>query len=64
MKIIYYYVLYLKKENDIEIHAKPFTTKSAAEDYQKKSDAHFGDRVYFSKIKKVDVSKYDKEIWL
>lgn len=64
MKIIYYYVLYLKRNNDIEIHLKPFTTKSAAEEYQKRSDEYFGERVYFSKIKKVDVSKSDKEIWL
>ena len=67
MKIVYYYVLYLKGKqypDMIEIHLRPFTTKDKAEAYREKTDKAYGDRVYFSKIKKVDLAKSDKGIWL
>lgn len=67
MKIVYYYVLYLrglKDPNKIEIHCEPFNTKKEAEDYQAKADKHFGERYYSSTIKRVDLSKFEKGIWL
>ena len=67
MKVIYYYVLYLRSKNnsdEIEIHLKPFNTKVAAEEYKEKTDKEFGSRVYYSKIKKMDIAKYDGGIWL
>ena len=67
MKIVYYYILYLKAKNnpeEIEIHLKPFNTKTAAEVYGIKAQKEFGDRVFFSKIKKVDLAKYQEGIWL
>ena len=67
MKIVYYYVLYLRGEYDresIEIHLRPFKTKEAAEAYKEKYDKHFADRVYHSKIKRVDLAKSEKGLWL
>ena len=67
MKIVYYYIAYVKNKqypSDIEIHALPFDTKDAAEKYKEKWDAHVGDRLYHSKIKRVDLSKFEGGIWL
>lgn len=69
MKIVYFYILYLKNEEDVsidvpEIHGRPFPTEQKAKEFKEKCDKHFGDRVQFSKIKKVDLSKHEKGIWL
>ena len=67
MKIVYYYVLYLRGKKDpemIELHLKPFKKKDEAETYRRQCDNAFGERVYHSKIKKVDLSKSKDEIWL
>lgn len=68
MTVVYYYVLYLKVKHadseKIEIHLMPFKRQSSAEEYKKKADARYGDMVYHSLIKKVDVSKHEKGIWI
>lgn len=71
MNIVYYYVLYLKrasgkdpKKEKIEIHLDPFPTQAQAEAYKKKADAHYGAKVWHSSIKKVDLSKHEKGIWI
>lgn len=67
MDVVYYYVLYLKsKENEyfVEIHLKPFETKQEAEEYRKKADEYFGDRVVHSKIRRTDLSKSENGLWL
>lgn len=67
MKIVYYYIVYLKalkNPDKIEIHCKPFNTKAAAEEYGLKVAKEYGNRIYYTKIKKVDLSKSEKGIWL
>lgn len=71
MQIVYYYVLYLKRDSEkepgkqkIEIHLNPFATQRQAEAYKEKADKKFGDKVHWSGIKKVDLSKHEKGIWL
>lgn len=67
MKIVYYYVLYLrrnKKPEEIEIHMRPFSTEAKAKECAAHFDKEFGKRVYYSGIKKVNLSKYEKEIWV
>ena len=65
MKIVYYYVVYLKEKQHpekVEIHLRPFDTEKKAKEYKEKYDKEFGDRFVFSKIKKVDISKNER--WL
>ena len=67
MKIVYYYLLYLRAKDDpeaIELHLKPFKTKVEAEEYQQEQDEKYGERVYHSKIKRVDLAKSERGIWL
>lgn len=67
MNIVYYYILYLKQiknPDTIEIHLCPFNTKAKAEAYRQRVDQEFGDRVVHSKVKKVDLSKYEGGFWL
>ena len=71
MNIVYYYILYLKRESKkekgkekIEIHMDPFDTKAKAEAYKEKCDAHYGKKVHWSGIKRVDLAKYEKGIWI
>lgn len=67
MKILYYYIIYLRQIKDpetVEIHLCPFNTKAKAEAYKLKADKEFADRLVFSKIKKVDLAKYEGGFWL
>lgn len=71
MEIVYYYVLYLKRMSKktpgrykIDIHLDPFPTQARAEAYKKECDAHYGDLVHFSCVKKVDLTKHKEGIWL
>lgn len=67
MKIVYYYIAYIRNKQypeDIEIHGLPFDTKKEAEEYQVEFDKKAGDRLYYSKIKRVDLSKFERGIWL
>jgi len=67
MKIVYYYIAYVRNKQypeDIELHLLPFATKKEAENYKVKWDEKVGDRLYHSKIKRVDLSKFENEIWL
>lgn len=67
MKIVYYYIAYIRNKQypeDIELHLLPFNTKQAAEDYQKEFDKKAGDRLYHSKIKRVDLAKFERGLWL
>lgn len=67
MKVVYYYVLYLRaKDNQdfVEIHLKPFSTKEEAENFRKEWDARFGERVVFSKVRRTDLSNSKNGIWL
>lgn len=71
MNVVYYAVFYFRrtsksdpKKERIEIFLTPFPTQSKAEEYKKKLDAHYGKRVYFSAVKKVDLAKHEKGIWI
>lgn len=71
MNVVYYYVLYLRKESKktpgkskVEIHLDPFDTQAQAESYKKKCDAKYGKMVHKSLIKKVDLSKHPEGVWI
>lgn len=67
MDIKYYYIAYIKNKQypeDIEVHALPFDTKDAAQAYKEKFDKECGERLYHSKIKRVDLAKFPGGIWL
>ena len=64
--IKYYYVIYLKRNDKIEIHAIPFDTREEAKAYKEKADAFFSKRgqLEYSKVLKRDLSKYNDPHWL
>ncbi len=67
MKIVYYYIAYVRNKQypeDIEIHLLPFDTKDAAEAYKVDWDKKVGDRLYHSKVKRVDLAKFPGGLWL
>ena len=71
MKIVYYVVLYLKKELKtkpgefkVTIHLDPFGTQARAEAYKAQCEENYGDRLLRASIKKVDLSKYEDGVWL
>ena len=64
--ILYYYVIYRKKNGKIEIHAIPFDSREEAKEYKEKADEEFAKRgeLEFSKILKRDLSKHNDIHWL
>ena len=67
MDIVYFYLVYLRNKKDpekIEVHGIPFSTREEAERYKSKADKHFGKRLYFSKIRRTDLSKSKDGLWI
>ena len=67
MQIIYYVVIYLKALKHpemVEIHLKPKKTKDAAKEYEEQAIKEYGDRIVHTKIKRVDLAKFEGGIWL
>ena len=64
--INYYYVIYLKRNDKIEIHMIPFDTREEAKEYKEKADKHFEalGQLEFSKVLKRDMSKHPDPHWL
>lgn len=64
--INYYYVIYLKRKDKIEIHMIPFNTREEAKEYKKGCDAHWEAKgmLEFSKVLKRDMSKHPDPHWL
>lgn len=64
--INYYYVIYLKRNNKIEIHMIPFETREEAKEFKKAADAHWEAKgmLEYSKVLKRDMSKHSDQHWL
>lgn len=64
--INYYYVIYVKRNNKIEIHLIPFDTREKAKDFKIRADEHYKEKgiFVFSKILKRDLNKHENEFWL
>lgn len=67
MKIVYYCIVYYTSHSDpniIEIAAKPYDTKEKAEKACIKMKKDFGNKVKYTKVKRVDLSKSKDGYWL
>ena len=67
MKIVYYSVVYYKSEKDptkIEIALKPYFIKTEAEKACVKMKEQFGEKIVYTKVKKVNLSNSKDGYWL
>lgn len=65
MDIVYYYVVYINEgRSHPDIRLQAFPTQKKAESFKAQADERFKDKIIFSTIKKVDLSKHKEGIWL